>query len=83
MQNRPLELRRVRLPEGEDLYRVLEVAVEEAGTVVSGEDFAGVDACHDELEAASILGEAEASLGDGSDLPGEMSGVRLEGRERC
>jgi hypothetical protein len=76
-----LELWRVGLPERKDLDGVLEVAVQGAWTEVWGEDLAGVDACHEELEAAAV-GEAKATLGEDADLPGEVGGVRLKGRER-
>ena len=58
----PLELRRVGLPEGKDLDAVLEVAMQKAGANVAGEDLAGTDTGHEELEAASVLRESEATL---------------------
>ena len=74
-----LEAGRVGLPEGEDFDGVLEVAVERAGKEVPGKDFAGVDACHDELEGVAIFREAGASLRENADLEWEMGRVGMEG----
>jgi hypothetical protein len=65
-----LEFGRVGLPEGEGLDGVLEVAAQGTVAHVAGEDLAGVDSCHDELEVVAIFGEAEAALHNGSDLEG-------------
>ncbi len=67
---RALEFWRVGLPEGEDLDGVLEVAAEGTVAHVAGEDLAGVDACHEELEVVAVFRDAEAALDDGSDLEG-------------
>jgi hypothetical protein len=75
-----LELWRVGLPEGEDLYCVLEVAAQRAVSDVGGEDLAGVHACHEEAEAVAVLGEADAALDEGSDLEGLVGGeILMEG----
>jgi hypothetical protein len=68
-----LELWRVGLPEGEGLDGVLEVAAQRAVTHVASEDFASVDARHEELEVVAVFGEPEAALYDGSDLEGLMA----------
>ena len=65
-----LELGRVGLPEGEDLDGVLEVAAQKTGADVGSEDFAGVYACHEELEVVTVFGEAGTALNDGADLEG-------------
>jgi hypothetical protein len=48
-------------------------------TVADGEDFASVNACHDELEVVTIFGEAESALNDRADLEGQVGGVNVEG----
>jgi hypothetical protein len=63
-----LEFGRVGLPEGEDLDGILEVAAEGTAAECGGEDLAGVNASHDELEAVAILGEAGAALDDCAEL---------------
>jgi hypothetical protein len=74
-----LELGRVGLPEGEGLDGVFEVAAEETVAHVRSEDLAGVNTCHDELEAVAVFGEAEAALNEGADLQGLMAGGVSEG----
>ena len=44
-----------------------------------GEDFAGVNACHEELEVVAVFGDAEAALSKDADLPGEAGGVPWKG----
>ena len=73
VQKGALELRRVGLPEGEDLDAVLEVAAQKAGADVAGEDFAGVRACHEELEVVAVFGDAEAALNEGADFEGQVA----------
>lgn len=68
-----LKLWRVGLPEGEGLDGVLEVASQGARAHVGCENFAGVDASHEEFEVVAIFGEAEAALHEGSNLEGLMT----------
>ena len=75
-----LELRRVGLPEGEDFDGVLEVAAQRAGADVGGEDLAGVDACHEELEAVAVFGDADAALDEGAEFEGLVAGEVVDGR---
>jgi hypothetical protein len=74
-----LELRRVGLPEGEELDAVLKVAVQNAGANVTGEDFAGLRTNHEELEVIAVFGDAKASLNQSAYLEGAMAGVGLHG----
>jgi len=74
-----LEFGCVRLPEGKDFDGVLEVAAEGAVAVGGGENFAGVDAHHEELEVVAVFGDAEASLREDTVLEGEAGGVFVKG----
>lgn len=69
-----LELWAVGLPEGKDLDGVFEVAVQNAGADVGGENLASVAAEHEELEVVSVFGDAEASLGEDAQLKGAVRG---------
>ena len=71
------ELWCVGLPEGEELDAVLEVAVEDTGANVRSEDLAGASAKHEELVAAAVVGDSEASLGEDAD--GERVACAVEG----
>ena len=43
------------------------------------EDFADVNASHEELEAVAVFGDAEATLNQGADLERKVVGVDVEG----
>lgn len=57
-----LELRRVGLPEGEELHTVFEVAAKDSGTDVRGEDLTGASSEHKELVVGAVIGDTETAL---------------------
>ena len=76
-----LEFGCVRLPEGEGLYGVLEAAAEYARADGAGEDFAGVDASHDELEAIAVVSDSVASLDENTELEGQVTSGLVKGSD--
>lgn len=71
------------LPKGKKLGGVLEVAAEEAGAVVAGEDLAGVDTGHKELEIVAILRQADTALDEGSEFQRKSGGGGLSDAFLC
>lgn len=72
-----LNARGIGLPERKELRGIFEVATKETGSMIAGKDFAGVDACHQELEIIAILSNTKAPLNQRTQLKGESGGSGL------
>ena len=61
-----LELRREGLPVREDLDGILEVATQQAMAHIVGQDAAGVNSGHGEVEAVTVIRDAISALDEGA-----------------